>query len=817
MRTSAVTPHVFRIARGSTSALNPAEVASRARAFGAAARSCRQLTLLAYRDDAGGVAGTVLVPASRKVSAAMAQTVAARAAEAVGGTLEPASGLPDLSVSGGGASVLGVAYRSTTATVVRDTAFGADPLDVGRVVGKYPRGTWAAITLRTPVGREIDAYRSWVRLRTGAVTHFSSDSEVMVARLIGGGPDRETVTSVLTELVAVMPGGDIDVRVRFPGSGPLPVLGGVAGLGAWGGLLFGAGQPLAAAGAGIALTGLGLLSAAGVLPTPGDKLAAAAASATFPVARKVARPSREARPAQPPANGVGRGKPAVAQRVPDYPIADDALLVSSPMVVGLIAPASGAASGAAVTAGHPAPPALREPIGPRVGRDSDGAAVHLDAGSLYGGVALVGKPGAGKSVAMRVCLGWSMTQRVHPSGNAGWPGADNTLIVFENKGDGATSCLDWAARTGDVAELIDLADPATPAIDVFAFPGDLRDKSARVVEGLRYAFGDGTIENASIETLNAVLPAAMVLAGNPDTQGSVMGLAHRLLGGRGDEEGVRLSGILAGLAQTGEPDAVAAAENLGVLYGAGMTSAARRSRCDAPRNKLDQVAAMDYWWRPDRKRVSWEEILTGHRAVVVNLGVSPTGALVSDRATQLMSSLLLFTLRDAVQRVCSGWEKQGRSVSVFADELSILAGSSPEVVTWFRMQGRSYGVKPFFATQHPEQLDADVRTALLGFANVFWFGQDNPDIVAGAVRDLELSGDPWSPAEVSSIPNYSAALRANAGGARQSPCLVRIDDLESAPARPASVSAWPDQINFPDGLASVSSRPDLTRGDADAE
>src|SRR5699024_10598424 len=130
-----------------------------------------------------------------------------------------------------------------------------------------------------------------------------------------------------------------------------------------------------------------------------------------------------------------------------------------------------------------------------------------------------------------------------------------------------------------------------------------------------------------------------------------------------------------------------------------------------------------YWWDPARPRLSWEQILTEHRSVIINTGVTDGGVLVSEKLTRLMGSMMLFTMRNAIARCCSNWAEQNRWVSVFADELSLLAEAGPEVITWLRNQGRSYGVRQVLATQYPDQLHPKVSDALLSFSNCFWFTQ----------------------------------------------------------------------------------------------
>ena len=92
---------------------------------------------------------------------------------------------------------------------------------------------------------------------------------------------------------------------------------------------------------------------------------------------------------------------------------------------------------------------------------------------------------------------------------------------------------------------------------------------------------------------------------------------------------------------------------------------------------------------PGRRTVSWRQVLTGHRSVVLNAGAAGNGPQVNDRLTKYLSEMLTFSLREAISVTCTGWREQGRSVSVFADELALLAGSRAEVLAWLHDAGRS--------------------------------------------------------------------------------------------------------------------------------
>jgi hypothetical protein len=263
-------------------------------------------------------------------------------------------------------------------------------------------------------------------------------------------------------------------------------------------------------------------------------------------------------------------------------------------------------------------------------------------------------------------------------------------------------------------------------------------------------------------------------------------LAYVLAGGHGDEAGARLAaGLAEGTAHMpdGPPrsELAAAVRGLAFLYESKVTATQRRALSESSRSRLADLLKARSWWSAARPRVSWRTILDQHWCVVVNTGVTASGQLAGEQTAELMAAMLTYSLRAAIMATCSGWRARGRSVSVFADELALLAGSSPEVVAWLRNQGRSYGVRCCFAAQYPEQLQPPVRDCLLGFSTIFWFRQNNPSVVQAAVSQLSMVGGDWSAADIAGLEPYHAILLAVAGGRMQ-------------PAVPIRVAFWSDDV-----------------------
>ena len=209
------------------------------------------------------------------------------------------------------------------------------------------------------------------------------------------------------------------------------------------------------------------------------------------------------------------------------------------------------------------------------------------------------------------------------------------------------------------------------------------------------------------------------------------------------------------------------------------------------RNKLDELLAAEHWWDPARRKVTWRQILDGHRSVIINAGAAGNGNQLSERLTGYMSAMLTFSLRDAIGRTCGGWREQGRSVSVFADELALLAGSSAEVLTWLHDAGRSFGVRPYLATQRITQLPPALQESILDYGTVCWFMQSNPDVAERAARDLAVDGSGWNPSDVTNLLPHSAVVRTHVGQRRQPAVPVRIAFFEDRMAEFAAAQGYP--------------------------
>jgi hypothetical protein len=406
--------------------------------------------------------------------------------------------------------------------------------------------------------------------------------------------------------------------------------------------------------------------------------------------------------------------------------------------------------------------------------------VHLEAASAWEDTLILGQAGSGKTRLTQLLFAWTLMEHIAPSAIPGTPGRLNTIIAFENKGEGVDDYTAWAdslGANGDSAlHVIDLADPATPAIDMTCGEGTCVERARHFVDAMQYGFADDSIQYRSAETLRSVIAAGLAIT--PDMAqaaelppgGSFLDHAYVLLGGLGDAAGVALAGELRSEAErlesTGspDPDLSAARDIIAPLYGSSVTPAQRRTLLEAPRNKVELLRQAKSWWDPSRPRVSWEAILSSHAVVVVNMGSSRTGAIVDGTLAQTLSAMLMFLLRRSIQRTCNGWWAAHRNVTIMGDELKLLAGSSSEVFEWMRNQGRAFGIRLIFATQYAEQIDPALRTAILGFGTLIALKQANPEVASSLSQNLSLSGDPWNPQDLYNLPAYTAVVRSSVAG-----------------------------------------------------
>ncbi|MHB1973787.1 MAG: type IV secretory system conjugative DNA transfer family protein [Acidimicrobiales bacterium] len=818
MRTTRETPDpaAWRLLRSSGEPPTPDLVVARAKPFGGAVRTSGGAILLAVRDE-HGLASYVVLPDRRHERA-----VVPALASALGALAEPVESTPDIT----GAGAVGwLVARPSRAGASRDTQAGANPAEVAVLLAQVMTpGSFVAMSLRAPTPGEQRHARRWFDHRlAGVQTHYSRETEAVVASVFAGASTTDGVCLLLGQLASIIPGFDIETTVAFPGTS-----GAGAGVVAAGAVVEGAvGLRLHDLAAGDAIGGLvalcGLVIYLGAVPTHRRAICRSLEVGVVPVPARRLVPSRLPRQERVVRTRDGSGNPSsrvVRAREGDYPLAASSFLLAPAMVVGMVSPHAGLASDFAHVQLRRAPAVLLDEIGPLVGTTLAGEPVHLSAQEAWQNCVLFGAPGSGKTALIHHLFAWNCLERTRPSGLAGRPGRRNALVAFEHKGaEGVAGYKHWSDALGDDLLVVELASPDTPAIDLFNFPGSAATRAEFFVSAMRYAYDDTQIQGRSTEVLNAVFTAALAC---PEEVAmttcdvidppSFVSLAHILLGSRDDARGIALARAMERWAAE-HLDTAAGVEladamaRLAIAYGENVTPAQRRNLTEAARNKVDDLMKIPSWWSHSRPVLSWHQILDAHASVVVNAGPTIDGRLLDEGVGQVVSAMLAFSLVDAIKRTCGSWQLADRSVSVFSDELSQFARGSSDVVDWLRNQGRSYGVRLYLATQQPEQLDDKLRSTLLGFGTVFWFQQGNPTVIAQAIQQLSMTGEQWTVADIGNLEAYHAVLRTVAGGRYQSPVTVATSWWGGDPVAFATAQGYPSTASPPPAASAAPGYP----------
>lgn len=818
--------HVRRLTPTTQAVHDPMTFSQTAQSAVRTATASGAATILVVKTDDGVASYLVGQPGSNVHQAAgnLAHAVGAKAEYADEGWADP---LEDTYVA-----VLAIDENTP---IDHSQVSGTDPYELARGASRnLAAGDWVAVSFRPPSKRESARWRTWFEHNAGpgSGSHHSRNTNAVIITVLAGSTDSpERAHAVLTAVAGGMPGLDLQAAPADVSNSRrvfMPVLGlvasavvgivvarisaGVAGTD-------GAASSLAATWSNSVwvwlaplLVCLGFAVAAYArltdrLPCRLRRMWLDITAGIFPPPPKkhgrVRPPTREKR---------DREQNITTEESPgDYPLHLWTLKAGPTLFASLAAPANGALSGQRQTSQRIVPPQLTERRGPLIGESSiNEQKAYLVASQLHYGVACIGEAGSGKSQLMRSLFGFDILEQLNPSNLPGFPGPKNSLIAIENKGpDGAGHYLDWAATLGQTSLLVDLADETTFGIEFLPQTGTMAERALRFVDALAYAFEDGSIQNVARTTLAQTVTLGLAVQSHPSivnrsneglsgfepviASGKSFAYYGHILSGAGpggDEMAKRLFASIKEEANEREDDTDLADAVQRSAHLFSLTPSERLKRTASSQNKLEQLAGMENWFSPARRKVTWRDIVCAFKPTVVNFGPAITGAQVPERQTKLMSAIAMYTLQQEIMQTCFGWEEKNQWVSIYVDELSLLAGSSSEPIVWLKDKGRSFGVRPYFATQRPTQVGAEVRETLLSMKTLVAYKQENAEVIESIVRTLDLDGSGWQPSDISQLAQYTAVVKTSDDVARLSAFTVAVANFEADRAAFAQLQGY---------------------------
>lgn len=661
--------------------------------------------------------------------------------------------------------VRAVAVVSGDGVTGRSTLAGVDPANASRVLDRVlSDGEEVMVVLARMTSRQRRRWAVYARSMEGNTEHHSTKSRVPLwATVVTTAADEERAVDLRAQVVDALPGWDTATRADT-GDRSRTVLAFVLGAVVAGvvSLFVPSVWPVVVAAGLRWVTGGLALVAVGrrLVPSGVMRVARACARGLVPV-------------------------PSPARRLVDrtaWPVGRLVIPMSAPVVCSLVAPQAGAATGSTSTRTRTVPPQLLGVRGPCVGRDPAGRLVRLDARHLWGGVAAVGASGTGKSELLRALFGWLLVHREQHAATA--------ALVVETKPDGLVGYERVAEAAGHAEEVlvVEVADSTSVAVDMFARPGDDPFKrGAFVADTWAAAFGDGAIMGRSREVISAVVAAGLVLdeqafdeydrargegsGAEPLPERSWFWAGAVLTGRMGEDSGQVLAACLHDQAvrQGEESWAARAWAGLGIIWGPQVTASARRNLTEAARNKFDQLREVAGFLAPvSRRAVTWDESISGFHVTVLGTGPARRGgSQLTGTLTRWMTAMAGYTMQSAVERTCYGWDEAGREVVVMCDEFKAFAGWAPDVARWWKDDGRSYGVVPWFATQYLEQLravDEALLTSFLSYQTFVSLRQDDLLAAEAIARQMGRDGARWEASEIATLPQFVAVVSTQSGG-----------------------------------------------------
>lgn len=373
------------------------------------------------------------------------------------------------------------------------------------------------------------------------------------------------------------------------------------------------------------------------------------------------------------------------------------------------------------------------------------------------GILVTGDAGYGKTVSALNVL--ASDARLVAAGDP------RTLIWIETKGEGRSEATQVMEANGLEPLLIRAASLDGPKLELVEWENP--ERGARILaDAVKHSLDPGDVYHASYAVFTALFRAVLGMTAKERIQ----------LGWEATPDVMTAAFLMA----DGDPANKSAATAQKALRNnphykevdryMQMTQHERNRIMEPPRNKLKELlVAKGLWEAGDRPCVTFADILTQHAPIVIDL--SPGGDIgisggYSDRTANLAGNIIAYCLWNSIKSHCDSWQKQGKSVAIYSDEVADLAGNndaSDEVVALLMNQGRSRGVLNVFATQRTDNIPRQATREALNAAGTRLAFRSVPITYAEHVsRSLH---DQYSPAEISAMKRGECAARVNRDGA----------------------------------------------------
>ena len=472
---------------------------------------------------------------------------------------------------------------------------------------------------------------------------------------------------------------------------------------------------------------------------------------------------------------------------------------------------------AGVAGGRRAPAAATGTEGALLGHDPEGRGVRLADRDRFRGLFSVGDIGTGKTTLLISIWAGDLARRMRRKQEGRQP---DPAIWLDTKGSGADRALAAAVHAGyepdkDIA-MVDVGSSSGPRLNLFdPALGDTSRQATAMVEAMRFAFDAGAIQDRAADVLHSAFWLALAC---PERIAKELGYEHGadpmrfafwLLGGDPHlpqpaqllqlldpslEEDTSFGSPVSTNLVVHEPELTAAWNKYARFVV--MKERQRNELFESSRNKLAQMLTVGPLWTPDaRPTVSISDILSGGWPLIVCFGARDDGSTTghSELVAERLVSMTLLLMWEVIKVRCNSWQEHDRCLSLFSDELHMIAGngSGSDVIASMLDLGRDRGLWPVFATQRLDQLPERTMNSISSMGTRAYFKLANLAAAEAAAADLARGDETFTEAEVSGLPDYTAAIRMHAEDVSQPPFTLRTIRDEDLPRAMLGLPAAP--------------------------